>query len=99
MIFRKSTLCTQTISVITGNESKTLCVLKSWILIDVSRIGLPRLVTSRSVEKESGHSPLVSEDIVKLAIVEYAIDSIGRAAATASKSTSSKLDMLLNTDY
>ena len=60
---------------------------------------LTRLVTSRSHEKLSDDSRLTSnKQSVKLAVVETAIYSIGRDAASASKDDKSKLDKFLNTD-
>ena len=61
-------------------------------------VSLPRLVTSRSHEKLSDDSRLTSKQGVKLAVVERAMDNIGRDAAPAPKDTLSKLDKFLNTD-
>ena len=61
-------------------------------------MSLPRLVTSRSHEKLSDDSGLSSKQSVKLGVVERAMHSIGRDAATASKDDVSKLDRFLNTD-
>ena len=61
-------------------------------------VSLPRLVTSRSHEKLSDDRRLTSKQSVKLAVVETAIYSIGRDAASASKDDKSKLDKFLNTD-
>ena len=61
-------------------------------------VSLPRLVTSRSHEKLDDDSRLSSKQSVKLAVVERAIQNIGRDAALASKDDVSKLDKFLNTD-
>jgi hypothetical protein len=47
-------------------------------LIDASLGNLPRLVTSRSIEKLSNDSRLVKKIDVKISVVERAIDNIGR---------------------
>ena len=67
-------------------------------LIDASIGNLPRLVTSRSIDKRSGDSRLAKKQSVKLAVVERAMHNIGRDTAPASKPTASKLDEFLNTD-
>ena len=67
-------------------------------LIDTSLGNLPRLITSRSIEKLHGDSRLVKKIDLKISVVERAIHSIGRDAAPPSKSTVSKLDKFLNTD-
>jgi len=54
-------------------------------------VSLPRLVTSRSHEKLSDDSRLISKQSVKLAVVERAMHNIGRAAAPASKDDKSNL--------
>lgn len=61
-------------------------------------VSLPRLVTSRSHEKLCDDSRLKSKQSVKLGVVERAMYSIGRDAATASKDDVSKLDRFLITD-
>ena len=61
-------------------------------------VSLPRLVTSRSHEKLSGDSRLTSKQSVKLAVVECAMQNIGRDIASASKDDVSKLDKFLNID-
>ena len=61
-------------------------------------VSLPRLVTSRSSEKLSDDCRLTSKQSVKLAVVERAMYSIGRDAASASKDTVSQLDKFLNTE-
>ena len=47
-------------------------------LIDASLGNLPRLVTSRSIEKLRDDSRLVKKIVVKIGVVERAIDNIGR---------------------
>ena len=61
-------------------------------------VSLPRLVTSRSHERQSDDSRLTSKQSVKLAVVERAMHNIGRDAAPASKDDKSKLDKFLNVD-
>ena len=61
-------------------------------------VSLPRLVTSRSHEKLSSDSRLISKQSVKLAAVERAMHNIGRDTAPASKDDVSKLDKFLNID-
>ena len=53
-------------------------------LIDASIGNLPRIVTSRSIEKKRGDIRLARKQSVKLAIVERAMHNIGRDAAPAS---------------
>ena len=67
-------------------------------LIDASIGNLPRLVTSRSIDKKSGDSRIARKQSVKLAAVERAIHNIGRVTAPASESLASKLDKFLNVD-
>ena len=67
-------------------------------LIDASLGNLPRLVTSRSIEKLSDDSRLVKKIDVKLGIVERAIHSIGRDTAVPSEGDSLMLEKFLNTD-
>lgn len=67
-------------------------------LIDASLGNLPRLVTSRSIEKLSDDSRLVKKIDVKISVVERAINNIGRDVAPASKATNSKLDKFLHVD-
>ena len=67
-------------------------------LIDASIGNLPRIVTSRSIDKKRGDIRLASKQSVKLAVVERAMHNIGRDAAPASKPTVSKLDKFLNID-
>jgi len=61
-------------------------------------VSLPRLVTSRSHEKLSDDSRLTSKQSVKLAVVERAMDNIGRDEEAVSKPTVSQLDKFLNMD-
>ena len=67
-------------------------------LIDASLGNLPRLVTSRSIEKLSDDSRLVKKIDVKISVVERAICSIGRDTAVPSKGDSFMLEKFLNTD-
>jgi len=67
-------------------------------LIDASLGNLPRLVTSRSIEKLSEDSRLVKKIDVKISVVECAIYSIGRDTAVSSKGDSFMLEKFLNTD-
>jgi len=67
-------------------------------LIDASLGNLPRLVTSRSIEKLRDDSRLVKKIDVKISVVERAIYSIGRDTSLASKSTISAFDKFLNTN-
>ena len=67
-------------------------------LIDASLGNLPRLVTSRSIEKLSDDSRLVKKIDVKISVVERAIYSIGRDTAVPSKGDSFMLEKFLITD-
>jgi hypothetical protein len=67
-------------------------------LIDASLGNLPRLVTSRSIEKLRNDSRLVKKIDVKISVVERAIYSIGRDTAVPSKGDSFMLEKFLNTD-
>ena len=67
-------------------------------LIDASLGNLPRLVTSRSIEKLRDDSRLVKKIDVKISVVECAIYSIGRDTAVPSKGDSLMLEKFLNTD-
>jgi hypothetical protein len=67
-------------------------------LIDPSLGNLPRLVTSRSIEKLSDDSRLVKKIDVKISVVERAIHSIGRDTAVPSKGDSFMLEKFLNID-
>ena len=68
-------------------------------LIDASLGNLPRLVTSRSIEKLSNDSRLVKKIDVKIGVVERAICSIGRDTAVPSKGDSFMLEKFLHTDF
>ena len=67
-------------------------------LIDACIGNLPRIVTSRSIDKKRGDIRLASKQSVKLAVAERAMHNIGRDAAPASKDDVSKLDKFLNID-
>ena len=67
-------------------------------LIDASLGNLPRLVTSRSIEKLSDDSRLVKKIDVKIGVVERAIYSIGRDTEVSSKCDSLILQKFLKTD-
>ena len=67
-------------------------------LIDASLGNLPRLVTSRSIEKLLDDSRLVKKIDVKISVVERAIYSIGRDTAVPSKGYSFMLEKFLNAD-
>jgi hypothetical protein len=67
-------------------------------LIDASLGNLPRLVTSRSIEKLSDDSRLVKKIDVKISVVERAIYSIGRVTSVPSKGDRLMLEKFLNTD-
>ena len=67
-------------------------------LIDASLGNLPRLVTSRSIEKLLDDSRLVKKIDVKINVVERAIYSIGRDTVVPSKGDSFMLEKFLNTD-
>jgi hypothetical protein len=67
-------------------------------LIDASLGNLPRLVTSRSIEKLRDDSRLVKKIDAKISVVERAIYSIGRDTAVPSKRDRLMLEKFLNTD-
>ena len=67
-------------------------------LINASLGNLPRLVTSRSVEKLRDDSRLVKKIDVKISVVERAIYNIGRDTVVPSKGDSFMLEKFLNTD-
>ncbi|MDA9287567.1 hypothetical protein N9P72_01610 [Amylibacter sp.] len=67
-------------------------------LINASLGNLPRLVTSRSIEKLSDDSRLVKKIDVKIGVVERAIYSIGRDTEVSSKGDGFMLKKFLNTD-
>jgi len=60
-------------------------------------VSLPRLVTSRSHEKQKEDSRITNKQSIKFVVVERAMHNIGRGAAPASKDDKSKLDKFLNT--
>ena len=68
-------------------------------LIDASLGNLPRLVTSRSIDKLRDDSRLVKKIDVKISVVKRAIYSIGRDTAVPSKGDILMLEKFLNTDF
>jgi hypothetical protein len=66
--------------------------------IDASLGNLPRLVTSRSIEKLSDDSRLVKKIDVKIGVVERAIYSIGRDTEVSTNGDRLMLEKFLNTD-
>ena len=66
-------------------------------LIDASLGNLPRLVTSRSIEKLSDDSRLVKKIDLKISVFECAIYSIGRDTTVSFKGDSFMLEKFLNT--
>jgi hypothetical protein len=67
-------------------------------LIDASLGNLPRLVTSRSIEKQHDDSRIVKKIDVKIGVVDRAIYSIGRDTAVPSKGDSLMLEKFLRTN-
>ena len=67
-------------------------------LIDASLGNLPRLVTSRSIEKLSDDNRLMKKIDVKISVIERAIYSIGRDTEISSKGDRLMLEKFLNTD-
>jgi len=67
-------------------------------LIDASLGNLPRLVTSRSIEKLRDDSRLVKKIDVKISVIERAIYSISKDTAVPSEGDSLILEKFLNTD-
>ena len=67
-------------------------------LIDASLGNLPRLVTSRSIEKLSDDSRLVKKINVKIGVVERAIDNIGRDIKPTTSSAKLQLNKFLQID-
>ena len=67
-------------------------------LIDASLGNLPRLVTSRSIEKLSDDSRLVKKIDVKIGVVERAIYSIGRDTEVSTNGDRLMLENFLNTE-
>jgi len=67
-------------------------------LIDASLGNLPRLVTSRSIEKLSDDSRLVKKIDVKISVIECAIYNIGRDTEVSSNGDRLMLEKFLNTN-
>ena len=67
-------------------------------LIDASLGNLPRLVTSRSIEKLRDDSRIVKKIDVKISVVERAIYSIGRDTEVSSNGDRLMLEKFLNAD-
>ena len=67
-------------------------------LIDASLGNLPRLVTSRSIEKLSNDSRLVKKINVKISVVERAIDNIERDIKPMTSSVKLQLNKFLQID-
>ena len=64
-------------------------------LIDASLGNLPRLVTSRSIEKQHDDSRIVKKLDVKIGVVERVINNIGRVIEPMASSTKLQLNMFL----
>jgi len=67
-------------------------------LIDASLGNLPRLVTSRSIEKQHDDSRIVKKLDVKIGVVERAIDNIGRDIKPMMSSAKLQLNKFLQID-
>jgi len=67
-------------------------------LIDASLGNLPRLVTSRSIEKQHDDSRIVKKLDVKIGVVEHAINNIGRTVDPMTSSTKLQLNKFLQID-
>jgi len=67
-------------------------------LIDASLGNLPRLVTSRSIDKQHDDSRIVKKLDVKICVVERAINNIGRADEPMTSSTKLQLNKFLQID-
>ena len=67
-------------------------------LIDASLGNLPRLVTSRSIEKQHDDSRIVKKLDVKISVVERAINNIGRTVEPMTSSTKLQLNKFLQID-
>ena len=67
-------------------------------LIDASLGNLPRLVTSRSIEKQHDDSRIVKKLDVKIGVVERAINNIGRAVEPMMSSAKLQLNKFLQID-
>jgi len=67
-------------------------------LIDVNLGNLPRLVTSRSIEKWHDDSRIVKKLDVKISVVERAINNIGRAVEPMTNNAKFQLNKFLQID-
>ena len=67
-------------------------------LIDGSLGNLPRLVTSRSIDKQHDDSRIVKKLDVKICVVERAINNIGRADEPMTSNTKLQLNTFLQID-
>ena len=67
-------------------------------LIDASHGNLPRLVTSRSIDKQHDDSRIVKKLDVKICVVERAINNIGRADEPMTSSTKLQSNKFLQID-
>jgi hypothetical protein len=67
-------------------------------LIDANLSNLPRIVTSRSTEKQRGDIRPMRKIEVNLSVVERALQAIGSEEKDEQKGTIAKLDKFLNTD-
>jgi len=67
-------------------------------LIDGSLGNLPRLVTSRSIDKQHDDSRIVKKLDVKICVVERAINNIGRADKPMTSRTKLQLNKFLQID-
>ena len=67
-------------------------------LIDASLGNLPRLVASRSIEKQHDDSRIVKKLDVKIGVVERAINNIGRTVEPMTSSTKLQLNKFLQID-
>ena len=61
-------------------------------------VSLPRLVTSRSIDKQRDDSRIVSKLDVKISVVERAIDNIGRDIESMTSSAKLQLNKFLQID-
>ena len=67
-------------------------------LIDASLGNLPRLATSRSIEKQHDDSRILKKRDVKIGVVERAISNIGRAVEPMTSSVKLQLNKFLQID-
>ena len=67
-------------------------------LIDASLGNLPRLVTSRSIEKQHDDSRIVKKLDVKIGVVERAIDNIGRDIKPMTSNAKLQLNKFIQID-